>query len=48
MQYAKVIAVLAVLTAAACNTVEGAGEDVRAAGGAIDKSAEENNTYGKY
>lgn len=31
----------------ACNTIEGVGEDVRAAGDAIDNSAEENNTYGK-
>ena len=29
----------------ACNTIEGAGEDVEAAGSAIDESAEENTNY---
>ena len=29
----------------ACNTFEGAGEDVEAAGSAIDESAEENTNY---
>jgi predicted small secreted protein len=29
----------------ACNTTAGAGKDIKAAGEAIDKSAEENKTY---
>ncbi|MCI5049915.1 MAG: entericidin A/B family lipoprotein [Rickettsiales bacterium] len=40
-------AALAISLIAACNTIEGVGEDIRAAGNAIDNSAEENNTYGK-
>jgi predicted small secreted protein len=30
---------------AACNTMEGAGEDVEDAGGAIQKGAEQNKPY---
>ena len=37
-------AVLAV-TATGCNTVEGAGKDIKAAGGAIEKTAEKTKTY---
>lgn len=44
--------VLALMTAAfvalglaACNTTEGLGEDIEAAGGAIDKKAEETKPY---
>ena len=33
------------LLAAGCNTVEGAGKDVKATGSAIEKSAEKNKTY---
>ena len=33
------------LTAAGCNTIEGAGKDVKAAGGAIEKAAEKTKTY---
>ncbi len=29
----------------ACNTIEGAGEDVEAAGSAIEESAERNTNY---
>jgi predicted small secreted protein len=29
----------------ACNTIRGAGQDVKAAGGAIEKSAEKAKTY---
>jgi len=29
----------------ACNTIEGAGKDIKAAGGAIEKSAEKTKTY---
>ena len=28
-----------------CNTIEGAGKDVKAAGGAIEKAAEKTRTY---
>ena len=41
-------AALSLMFSAACNTVEGVGEDVRAAGNAVDNAAEENNTYGKH
>lgn len=30
---------------AACNTIEGAGKDVEAAGGAVEDSARENKNY---
>ena len=30
---------------AGCNTIEGAGKDVKAAGGAIEKAAEKTKTY---
>jgi len=30
---------------AACNTIEGAGKDVKAAGGAVEESAKENKNY---
>ena len=33
------------LTAAGCNTIEGAGKDVKAAGGAIEKAAEKTKSY---
>ena len=33
------------LVAAGCNTVEGAGKDVKAGGAAIEKSAEKAKTY---
>jgi predicted small secreted protein len=29
----------------ACNTIEGAGKDIKAAGGAIEKSAEKTKSY---
>lgn len=38
-------AVLASSTLTACNTVEGAGEDMSAAGRAIEKSANQNKAY---
>ena len=28
-----------------CNTIEGAGKDVKAAGGAVEKAAEKSKTY---
>ena len=36
-----IFALLALVTLAACNTISGAGEDVRAAGSAITDEAEE-------
>ncbi len=31
--------------AAGCNTIEGAGKDVKAAGGAVEKAAKSTKTY---
>ena len=36
-------ALFGTVSLAACNTVEGVGEDVEAAGQAVDEAAEENN-----
>lgn len=33
------------LGAAACNTIEGAGQDIEAAGSGIEDAADDNNTY---
>ena len=33
------------LALSGCNTIEGAGKDVKAAGGAIEKSAEKTKSY---
>ena len=33
------------LALSACNTIEGAGKDVKAAGGAIEKAAEKTKSY---
>ena len=46
----KMIAALAVLTGfvvslAACNTIQGAGKDVKAAGQGIEKAAEKTKPY---
>ena len=35
----------AALLVAGCNTIEGAGKDIKAAGGAIEKSAGKNKGY---
>jgi predicted small secreted protein len=32
-------------TLAGCNTIEGAGKDVKAAGGAVEKAAKSTKTY---
>lgn len=32
-------------TLSACNTIQGAGKDIKAAGGAIEKDASKNKTY---
>ena len=39
-----VLALLGVAVAG-CNTVEGAGKDVKAAGGAVEKAADKAKTY---
>ena len=39
-----IFVLLALVTLAACNTISGAGEDVRAAGGAINDEAEETQS----
>lgn len=39
-------ATVALLALSACNTVEGAGEDMKHAGQAVERSADENNNYG--
>ena len=36
---------LFLLSLAACNTLEGAGEDIEAAGSAIEQESEENKPY---
>jgi predicted small secreted protein len=36
---------LAALALAGCNTIEGAGKDIKAAGGAIEKTAEKTKPY---
>ena len=36
---------MSVLSLTACNTVEGAGKDVKAAGGAVEKAAKSTKTY---
>jgi entericidin B len=45
----KLVALLSLigvaLALAACNTVEGAGKDVKATGSAIEKAADRNKTY---
>jgi entericidin B len=33
------------LALAGCNTIEGAGKDVKAAGGAVEKAAQKTKTY---
>ncbi len=42
---AFILSILMTLGLAACNTVEGVGEDMEAAGGAIDNEAEESKDY---
>ncbi len=45
----KLAAILALvglgIALAGCNTIEGAGKDVKAAGGAIEKAAEKTKPY---
>ncbi|MDT8310469.1 MAG: Entericidin EcnAB [Methylophaga sp.] len=40
-----VLSILMILGLAACNTIEGVGEDMGAAGDAIDREAEESKNY---
>jgi entericidin B len=42
---AFVLSILMALSLAACNTMEGVGEDMGAAGDAIDREAEESKNY---
>ncbi len=42
---AFILSILMTLGLAACNTIEGAGEDIEAAGDAIDDEAEESKNY---
>ena len=42
---AFVLSILMTLSLAACNTMEGVGEDMSAAGDAIDREAEESKNY---
>ncbi|MDX1573590.1 MAG: entericidin A/B family lipoprotein [Methylophaga sp.] len=42
---AFILSILMTLGLAACNTIEGAGEDIEAAGDAIDNEAEESKNY---
>ncbi len=45
--YGLTAAALMVGSLSACNTMEGVGEDVKQAGGKLERSAEDNNNYGK-
>jgi predicted small secreted protein len=40
-----VVLLLAGAALAGCNTIEGAGKDVKAAGGAVEKAAKSTKTY---
>lgn len=42
---AFILSILMTIGLAACNTMEGVGEDMGAAGDAIDKEAEESKNY---
>ena len=42
---ALLAAVVFAVTVAACNTIEGAGKDIKAAGGAIEKTAGKTKPY---
>lgn len=42
---ALLLSLFFVLTVSACNTMQGAGEDMEAAGGAIENKAEEKKNY---
>ena len=42
---AVLMAFAAVALASGCNTIEGAGKDIKAAGGAVEKAASKNKSY---
>lgn len=42
---ALLLSMLFVLSVSACNTMQGAGEDIEAAGGAMERKAEEKKNY---
>ncbi len=44
-RFAALVALGALLAAAGCNTIEGVGKDVKAAGGGIEKAAEKTKPY---
>ena len=37
--------IAAAVVATGCNTIEGAGKDIKAAGGAVEKAAEKSKPY---
>jgi len=39
------LVVMAAVVTAGCNTIEGAGKDIKAAGGAVEKAATKTKTY---
>ncbi len=46
MKLAALLALAGIVVAVtACNTIEGAGKDIKAAGGAIEKTAEKTKPY---
>jgi entericidin B len=46
MKLAALLALACIgVAATGCNTIEGAGKDIKAAGGAIEKSAEKTKPY---
>jgi predicted small secreted protein len=46
IKLASILAVACVVLAVSgCNTIEGAGKDVKAAGGAVEKAADKAKTY---
>jgi predicted small secreted protein len=42
---AALLALVGLFAVTGCNTIEGAGKDIKAAGGAIEKSAEKTKPY---
>ena len=44
-KFAALFAAGAILAIAGCNTIEGLGKDVKAAGGAVEKAAEKTKPY---
>jgi predicted small secreted protein len=44
-KFSVLLALVAIASLAGCNTIEGAGKDIKAAGGAIEKSASKTKGY---